>query len=566
MSSEQLLFDQANLTITKNTHFALYLWAQTVECFKCDLFKILEVSNSSDSGSVVIPSDKSWNFEIRDHGNKTICSSNRTSFGEHGQYVWYVNDSTCSSIQVQYPPYNEIQPALYSLFIFIASFIIVKLCIIIRRNRAIFIGRLADPVESDVENDFPFPSDVNRLLRPSVQTEQEHRRIKSLDVFRGFSIVLMIFVNYGGGEYRIFRHSPWNGITIADVIFPWFAWIMGVSIAIKIKSELRNSLPKSTILAKIALRSFSLIVLGIILTNLRQDDLNTLRIPGVLQRLGVAYFICSAVELRFMKPQPILQNQRYSIVEDLIESYSQWLIVLVLTSLHLAITFFLPVPGCPTGYLGPGGLYDHSSHYNCTGGAAGYIDRLILTPNHIYQRATCFWVYKCDIPYDPEGLLGILTTTLCVYFGVHAGRIILVYINTSDRIKRWIVWSMFTSLLAGILCGFSNEEGWIPLNKNLWSLSYVLLCCGLAFVLLSFLLYVIDEKKWCGGGPFRQTGMNAILLYAGHVTMKQTFPWQWKEMFGQSTHLENLIMDLWATVLWIVIAVVLYKRKIFFKL
>lgn len=82
---------------------------------------------------------------------------------------------------------------------------------------------------------------------------------------------------------------------------------MGVSTAIKIKSELRNSLTKSAILNKIFLRSFSLIILGIILTNLRHDDLDTLRIPGVLQRLGVAYFIAAVVELQFMKPQPVLQ-------------------------------------------------------------------------------------------------------------------------------------------------------------------------------------------------------------------------------------------------------------------
>ena len=66
-----------------------------------------------------------------------------------------------------------------------------------------------------------------------------------MDTFRGLSIVIMIFVNYGGGSYWYFAHSPWNGLTVADLVFPWFLWIMGVSLAINIRSQLRNSLARS---------------------------------------------------------------------------------------------------------------------------------------------------------------------------------------------------------------------------------------------------------------------------------------------------------------------------------
>lgn len=222
-----------------------------------------------------------------------------------------------------------------------------------------------------------------------------------------------------------------------------FAWIMGISIAIKIKSELRNSITKWDLFKKICARSLILISLGIIVTNLRSDDLNTIRIPGVLQRLGLAYFIVSVLESQFMNAQPVLQvnlarkrknqiynkflitlfsqDQRYSIIEDLFESYYQWAFVLVLTALHLSVTFFLPVfdyPECPSGYLGPGGIYNHSTHFNCTGGAAGYIDRLIITIPHLYQRPTCQELYKCPLPYDPEGCKILFSRILLLRFSL----------------------------------------------------------------------------------------------------------------------------------------------------
>lgn len=152
----------------------------------------------------------------------------------------------------------------------------------------------------------------------------------------------------------------------------------------------------------------------------------------------------------------------------MLESWRQWTVVIVIVIVHTFITFWLPVPNCPSGYLGAGGLFDHSSHPNCTGGAAGYVDRLIFGENHIYARPTCRKLYKCSVSYDPEGeywidlwlltdfqtallpitsitgLLGVMTTVLCVYFGVHAGRVLQVYKSTNQRMKRWLTWSLVT--------------------------------------------------------------------------------------------------------------------------
>lgn len=88
---------------------------------------------------------------------------------------------------------------------------------------------------------------------------------------------------------------------------------------------------------------------------------------------------------------------------ELADAVFQWAVVIIFAALHVIITFLLPVPGCPTGYLGPGGLSNNSDFPNCTGGAAGYIDRVVLSPNHIYQRPTSQKIYDSAVPYDPEG-------------------------------------------------------------------------------------------------------------------------------------------------------------------
>lgn len=90
-------------------------------------------------------------------------------------------------------------------------------------------------------------------------------------------------------------------------------------------------------------------------------------------------------------------------LRDLSESWKQWCVVFVCVAVHTGLTFFLPVPGCPRGYLGPGGLGDHAQYRNCTGGAAGYIDRTLFGENHVYARPTCRTWYQCNVPYDPEG-------------------------------------------------------------------------------------------------------------------------------------------------------------------
>lgn len=99
----------------------------------------------------------------------------------------------------------------------------------------------------------------------------------------------------------------------------------------------------------------------------------------------------------------MLQFGRFTFLRDILNNWAQWLIILAIVAMHILITFLLPVPNCPTGYLGPGGYYHFGKFPNCTGGAAGYIDRLVFG-SHMYSK-TENPVYGTILPHDPEGIL-----------------------------------------------------------------------------------------------------------------------------------------------------------------
>jgi len=151
-----------------------------------------------------------------------------------------------------------------------------------------------------------------------------------------------------------------------------------------------------------------------------------------------------------------------------------------------------------------------------------------------------------------------------VWLGVAAGRILLVHQSWQGRVKRWLAYAMVTGLAAGCLCGFSKNEGFIPVNKNLWSLSFILSTASFAFILLSAMYLLIDVFKFWSGSPLHFAGMNSILLYMGHEMVSGMLPWSWKP-FTES-HAEQLAMNMWGAGLWVATSYALYKNKFFLAL
>ncbi len=122
----------------------------------------------------------------------------------------------------------------------------------------------------------------------------------------------------------------------------------------------------------------------------------------------------------------------------------------------------------PLGYVGPGGLHDGAEHPpECIGGATGYVDRVFFGVNHIYSNPTPKATYK-TAAFDPEGLLGCLSSVFQVFLGYQAGQIVLSYRGHGQRAARFVAWGILCTLVGLCLSGFSLNHGPIPLNKNIW--------------------------------------------------------------------------------------------------
>uniref|UniRef100_A0A673AL03 Heparan-alpha-glucosaminide N-acetyltransferase-like n=1 Tax=Sphaeramia orbicularis TaxID=375764 RepID=A0A673AL03_9TELE len=386
------------------------------------------------------------------------------------------------------------------------------------------------------------------------------------------SLVIMVFVNYGGGRYWFFKHESWNGLTVADLVFPWFVFIMGTSIALSINSLLRSGTSRSSVLKKVVWRSLQLFIIGVFIVNPNycQGPISwdNLRIPGVLQRLAWSYLVVACLDLLVARAHLdiISMEAWWSCGLDILLYWPAWLCVLLMEVIWLCLTFLLPVPGCPTGYLGPGGIGDMGQFINCTGGAAGFIDRWLLGEKHIYQNPTSRVIYATHMPFDPEGVLGSINSILMAFLGLQAGKIILHYRDVHTSImSRFLIWGLFLGVISAVLTRCSTDQGFIPVNKNMWSLSYVTTLACFAYVLLVLVYYTVDVKKWWSGAPFYYPGMNSILVYVGHEVFEDYFPFRWRMVNSQS-HAEHLTQNLVATSCWVFISYVLYRKKIFWKI
>eukprot|EP00117_Sycon_ciliatum_P004094 scpid46106/ scgid2492/ Heparan-alpha-glucosaminide N-acetyltransferase; Transmembrane protein 76 len=383
------------------------------------------------------------------------------------------------------------------------------------------------------------------------------KRLRSLDTFRGLSLIIMIFVNYEGGRYWFFNHSRWNGLTVADCVFPWFIWIMGTSMVISFNSLRRKGLSKCSMAMKVIRRAVILFCIGLFLNN--GYDLKHWRIPGVLQRFGVSYLVVGLVDI-FVPTLRIVS--KVSPVYDIVAYLPQWIIMISLVIIHTAITFGMHVPGCPTGYLGPGGIADDNAYPKCTAGAAGYLDKLLFGPDHTYGGPTCLDTYHCE-PYDPEGALGSLTSIFLCFLGCQAGRILVVYEQGVPRITRWIVWGCVLGAIGTGLCQASQNTGLIPINKNLWSLSFILVLGAGAFMLLSVCYILVDVLEIWSGAPFYYPGMNSIFVYVGSELLQKFFPFSFQVSSGHSGILASSLVGV---SVWLVVAFYLHHIKFFLKI
>jgi predicted acyltransferase len=295
-------------------------------------------------------------------------------------------------------------------------------------------------------------------------------RLVSLDVFRGITIAGMVLVNNPGSWEHIYwplEHAQWHGWTPTDLVFPFFLFIVGVAITLAFGSRVESGRSRRDLYLKVVKRTLIIFAIGLFLNGFPYFGLSELRIPGVLQRIAVCYFFASIIFLTTKV------RTQVTITIALLLGY--WLLVK-----------FIPAPGFAAGDL------------TKEGSLPSFIDRIVFG-KHVWAQAKV---------YDPEGLLSTLPALATTLIGVLTGRWLRTKKSAHEKVTGLFV--------AGAIC---VAVGWawnpfFPINKALWTSSYVLFTGGLALQFLALCYWVIDIKgyrRWAK--PFEIFGVNAIALY-----------------------------------------------------
>jgi predicted acyltransferase len=366
-------------------------------------------------------------------------------------------------------------------------------------------------------------------------------RMASLDVFRGITIAGMILVNNPGdwgAIYSPLEHAGWSGWTPTDLVFPSFLFIVGVSITLALSRRAEAAGSRRDLYVKIIRRAVIIFALGLFLGGFPHYDLSTIRIPGVLQRIAVCYLVASVIFLN-----TDWRRQAY-IAAGLLVGY--W-----------ALMTLVPVPG-----FGPGNLGSKE------GNLAAYVDRAVFG-GHVWRQAKV---------YDPEGILSTLPAIATTLIGVLTGHLL-----RSRRPPLEKVSAMFVAGVAGIVVGWVWNY-WFPVNKALWTSSYVLFAGGMALQLLAVCYWLIDikgYKRW--SLPFRVFGTNALAVYfLAELTANLISIIEFTRADGSRAALQTIVYDnlfaSWASpvnaslafavctvLVWLGVMSLLYRRRIFIK-
>jgi predicted acyltransferase len=279
---------------------------------------------------------------------------------------------------------------------------------------------------------------------------ETQNRIISLDMFRGLTIMAMIIVNTPGSWshlYPVLSHSAWNGCTPTDLVFPFFIFAMGFAAVLSIKKRLQKGTSKNKLVLQLIRRSAILFLLGLILNSFPFNDLANIRIMGVLQRIAIVNLVCGLFLI-------------YTEVKVL------WYVSAFLLLGYWALMALVPVPG-----FGPANLEPETN-------LAAWLDRLILG-KHV-------WIYSKV--YDPEGILSTLPALVSGFAGVLAGNLFMKTQNERDKLINLMVYGNIL-IVSGMVWGLL-----FPINKQLWTSSYVLYTSGLAMVVLGIFYWMADIK------------------------------------------------------------------------
>lgn len=410
--------------------------------------------------------------------------------------------------------------------------------------------------------------------------EEKTTRYVALDVLRGMTVAGMVLVNNPGSWNHIFsplRHASWAGCTPTDLVFPFFLFVVGAAMAFSFtkygESLSRSSLKKLIVrgclifLVGLALNAFPFIKVPLdhdhsIWWNIGEKFRN-LRIFGVLQRIAMCYVLGGILALALKKPQKIIP------------------VMIILSLLEIAVLWLLRD--------GEGSfLFGETVRSTMAGRASGAFDVNFFNSlglngeNHVYRGE--------GFPFDPEGLIGVLSGSCTVLLGFMIGNICRTNSNKVDSVARLFVIGMIC-LALGMIASI-----WLPIVKKIWTASYVLYAGGWAILMLAFFIYFIDVKKIERPFvPFKALGMNPLFAFVmaglfakvlGQIikwkvlitvedgkTGEKTYSvltWFYQNIccpiFGGNNEFSSLLFALCYVAVFTLMAYILYKKRIIIKI
>lgn len=379
---------------------------------------------------------------------------------------------------------------------------------------------------------------ANEVAAPSQQEAPGAGRLVSLDAFRGLTIAGMILVNNPGSWAHIYpplAHAAWHGWTPTDLIFPYFLFIIGVAIPFSFRRRLGEGAERGDLFRHVVRRAFIIVGVGLAMRAVPDFDFAEMRWAGVLQRIGLVYLIAAGLYLWFA-------------------ARGRWIWTGGLLFGYWAVMMLVPVPGYGAGDLSP------------DGNLAAYLDRLLMD-GHLYRDT-----------WDPEGLLSSLPAVATSLLGIFTGEWLL-----SDRDRKVLTRGLLAAgavlVPLGLLWGLV-----FPINKNLWTSSYVVFTAGTALLLLGAMYWAIDVKRWRGWWhtPMVVYGMNAIAVFVASGMLAKTMGrirvggedgtslhgWIYQNLFQSwagdlngSLAFAVTYVGFWLALMW-----VLYRKRIFIKI
>lgn len=387
-----------------------------------------------------------------------------------------------------------------------------------------------------------------------LKTTSQSSRLLSLDILRGITIAGMIMVNNAGSgnyAYAPLRHAHWHGLTPTDLVFPFFMFIMGVSTFMSLRKF--NFAPSRAAVWKIVRRTLLIFVIGLTLGwfgqlmgglaagesfGIAATHFNTLRFLGVLQRLALAYGFAALIAL-------LIKNKQLP-----------WLIAILLAGYYLILRF---------------GKGFEMSEENII----ARVDKALWGVTHMYKDTSPEGV---RIAFDPEGLLSTLPSIAHVLIGFLFGKLIVENRDNNTKVEKILIWGTILAF-SGLLLQYG-----CPINKKIWSPTFVLVTTGFAAQLLGLLIWIIDihkKEKW--SRFFHSFGVNPLIVYVfagvlaklvsnihfvlqGETITMKSFAYSVLIQPWAGNYFGSLLYALlFVTVCWL-FGYILYKKNIYIKL